>query len=158
MNLNELSWGDEQAKLLREGRFNELDTDAICAVLNRLRGQTVERVWDMAESMFFQMLKLAEMRANLEERIEIERGRLVHQLDQAGYTDKDTAQALQIAWERALIQFCHVNRLDWGCFPFKMPASTEQLLSPEFYPTIEMAGWLDQEQRGLFIGRTVGHY
>lgn len=154
MNINELpiNWGDEQAKLLREGCFNALDTDAICALLNRRRGLIVESIWNMAESMFFQMLELAELRANLEERIEVERGKLSFELNQAGYTDEDTVEALQIAWERAFIQFCHAKRLDRGCLPLKMPASAKQLLSPEFYPSIKTDGWLGQEQQDLITG------
>jgi hypothetical protein len=132
------AWTQEQGRLVREGRFSELDTENIAEELETLGRSQKKEIRSRLKVVLMHLLK---WRHQAERRSNSWRGTLLEQRDELVDELKDSpslrsypATVLDAAYRIARLEASGETKLALEAFPEACPFTIEQILDPDFLP------------------------
>ncbi len=134
------AWANEQAGLLRAGRFDLLDIEHVAGEIEDV-GKTEQR--ELANRMVLLLAHLLKWQyqpdrrgASWEKTIKAQRKEIAYSLDESPSLKPKLVEVrwIEVVWARAVAQA--VNETDLDCFPETCPWSiAEEVLSEAWFPT-----------------------
>jgi len=134
-------WSQEQAQLLRLGRFDQIDRDNMIEEIEDMGKREKQELRNRLAVLFTHLLKW-QYQPNLQGKswvstIKIQRFEIREHIGENPSLKHSLGDLVERAWKSALLKAEHETGMDSGNFPKKCPWAFEKFMDDKFWPDLE---------------------